>query len=74
MNLKDSAERIAWTFVSAFGGIIVATDAVDLFNATTLNAAAGAGLVAAVNALTLIARSKVSVLPDPGAGLPGLPT
>ena len=74
MNLRDTLERLGWTFVSAFGGIIVATDVADLFNTSTLKAAGAAGLVAAVNALTLIARSKVPVLPDPGDGLPGLPT
>ncbi len=66
VNYRDTLERLAWTTIAAVLGVLAETqlDAgiwwVPLF-------------AAAVNWLTLLARKKVAALPNPGAGLPGLP-
>ena len=69
MNLKDTAERLFWTILAAFLGALGVSDAVDI-------SAVQAGLVAAasagVNFLLIIARYRLSVLPNPGEGLPGM--
>ncbi len=66
VNYRDTLERLVWTLLAAGLGVLAETqlDAgiwwVPLF-------------AAAVNWLTLLARKKVAALPNPGAGLPGLP-
>lgn len=73
MNFRDTLERLAWTVVAAAGGAI-GTEEITAKNASTLAVVAVfAGLTAVVNFVTLLARSKVPALPDPGEGLPGLP-
>lgn len=68
MNWKDTAERFLWTLVSAFLGALTVSDAIGI-------SALQAGLVAAASAganfLTVLARTRLSVLPDPGAGFGG---
>lgn len=71
MNLKDLAERLLWTVLAAFAGGLTVGGLVDL---STLDAAIVAGASAGVNFLTIVARARLAVLPDPGAGLPGLRT
>lgn len=71
MALRDTLERLLWTVVSAFLGALSLAGAFD-FDA--LEAAAIAAAVAGINFITLVARARLSVLPDPGAGLPGLST
>jgi hypothetical protein len=71
MNVKDTLERLWWTVVSAAGGGLLAG---PLLSLSVWQAAGVAGLAAAVNFITIVARKRLSVLPDPGAGLPGLPT
>lgn len=71
MNLRDLAERLWWTLLAAFLGALGVGDLLDI---STLDAAITATAAAGVNFLLLVARARLSVLPDPGAGLPGLPT
>ena len=72
MNVRDFAERLVWTFVAAAGGALIAP-AVFGFDVSALEAAAIAGVGAVVNAVTQYARWRLSVLPNPGEGLPGAP-
>lgn len=71
MKFRDTLERLFWTVFAAFLGALSVSGAVDIsaFEAGVI-AAAGAG----VNFLSLVARWRLSVLPEPGEGLPGLPT
>lgn len=68
MNWKDTAERFMWTLVSAFLGALTVSEAIGI-------SALQAGLVAAASAganfLTVLARTRLSVLPDPGEGFGG---
>lgn len=73
MNIRDTAERLLWTVIAAFGGGLIA-GGIDLIHVSTLEAAGVAGLTAGVNFVLLVARKRLAALPDPGAGLPGLPT
>lgn len=68
----DLAERVLWTFVAAFTSALVSPPlaqaaGIDL-SLTALEAAFVAGASAVVNLVTVIARWRLSVLPDPGAG------
>lgn len=87
MKLRDTLERLVWTFVSAFISTLLASPVlvalVESLSSTpaTLDvsplgyaavAAAVAGLTAVANAVLIIARYRLSVLPNPGAGLPAL--
>ena len=67
---RDLAERLFWTFVAAAGGALAGA---ALFGWAPWEAAATAGFASVVNALTIFARHRLTVLPDPGNGLPGLP-
>lgn len=71
MKFRDIAERLVWTVVAAFLGGLSVSGIIDI---TALDAAIASAGAAAVNFLTLVARSRLSVLPEPGEGLPGLPT
>ena len=72
MNIyRDFLERLIWTFFAASGGALAGA---ALFGWPAYEAAASAGLAAVVNAVTIFARWRLTVLPDPGAGLPKLPT
>lgn len=70
--IRDLLERILWTFVAAFVGALTGAAVLSL-DVTALQAAAMAGLGAVANAVLVFARWRLSVLPDPGEGLPGLP-
>lgn len=70
--IRDLLERILWTFVAAFLGALTGAAVLSL-DVTALQAAAMAGLGAVANAVLVIARWRLSVLPNPGEGLPGLP-
>lgn len=87
IRARDLAERVFWSFVSGFLGSLLATpvmlDVIENvakveIDVTTMGAvvisAAFAGFTAAANAVLVVARWRLSVLPDPGEGLPGLPT
>lgn len=71
MNVKDTVERIVWTFVAAALGSLGVNDLLSL-DLAVWQAAALAGGAAVVNLLTLIARARLAVLPNPGDGIPGL--
>ena len=71
--IRDLAERLFWTFVAAFLGTLTGSAVLDL-GLDALQVAALAGLGAVANAVLVIARWRLSVLPNPGEGLPGLPT
>lgn len=71
MNLIDLAERVVWTGVAGFLAALTAAPILDV-SIHALEAAAIAGLGAAANTVLVIARWRLAVLPDPGAGLPGI--
>lgn len=71
MNVRDLLERLWWTLVAAFLGALTVSDLLDI---SAVQAAIAAAASAGANFLLLVARARLSVLPDPGAGLPGLPT
>ena len=62
------AERLVWTFVSAFLGALVGASVLNL-DVDAVQAAALAGLGAVANAASQFARWRLSVLPNPGEGL-----
>lgn len=62
------AERLVWTFVSAFLGTLTGSAVLDL-GLDAVQVAALAGLGAVANAVTQVARYRLSVLPNPGDGL-----
>lgn len=69
MNLPQTLERIVWTFINA---AIVNLGSAALLDVDAWKGAALAGGTAVLTYLSLIARTRLSVLPDPGDGLPGL--
>lgn len=68
MMIRDLIERLFWTFVSAFLGALTGA-AVFSLDVDALQAAALAGCGALINAVTILARWRLSVLPNPGEGL-----
>lgn len=70
MNVVDTLERLFWTVVAAALSNIGAAQVFDL---SAWEAAAMAGLNGGLTFVLLVARYRLSVLPEPGAGLPGLP-
>lgn len=70
MKFRDAIERIFWTAVAAAGGAVAGA---AIFDVEAWKAAASAACAAAIDAVLVIARWRLSVLPNPGAGLPGLP-
>jgi hypothetical protein len=86
MKLRDALERLLWTFVAGFLGallgspilvaVIEAAAGVDVdlsLLSTALVSALLAGLIAVANAVLIFARWRLSILPNPGEGAPGLP-
>lgn len=71
MNFRDTIERLFWTLLAAFLGALAVGDVIDV---SALDAAIAAASGAGVNFLLLVARARLAVLPEPGEGLPGLPT
>lgn len=70
MNYRDTAERLFWTLLAAFLGALTVSDLLDI---SALQAAIAGTASAGANFLLLVARARLSVLPEPGEGLPGLP-
>jgi hypothetical protein len=73
VRLMDLAERLLWTFVAAFTSALVTPPVaqaagVDL-SLSALEAAVLAGTSAVIGFVTVIARWRLSILPDPGSGL-----
>ena len=71
MNIRDTLERLVWTFIAGALGAVIGAPLLDL---ELWQAAAVSGLGDVVALVLIIARRRLSILPDPGAGLPGLPT
>lgn len=73
VRLADLAERLVWTFVAAFTSALVSPPLAEAagveMSLSALDAAFLAGTSAVVNFLTVVARWRLSVLPDPGMGL-----
>lgn len=80
--VRDTIERLFWTFVAAFLGTLVGTPAflavLEQASGATIDvtalqaalvAATVAGVVAVANAVLILARWRLSVLPNPGEGL-----
>ena len=69
---QDFLERLLWTFLAAFLGILVPASFSDLGAwKSILASAAMAGGIAVANSVLIFARYRLSVLPNPGEGLPG---
>jgi len=86
MRFRDALERLLWTFLAGFLGALLGSPIlVEVIEAAAdvpvdlsllwlaLVSAILAGLVAVANALLILARYRLSVLPNPGEGVPGLP-
>lgn len=73
MKIRDAAERMFWTALAAFLGSLSA-GAIFSYNLGVVRAAGIAALGTVITGATVFARARLAVLPDPGAGLPGLPT
>lgn len=71
IRARDLAERTFWTAVA---GGLAAVPAAAALDVATWKMALAAAAAAVVNAVLVIARHRLAFLPDPGAGLPGLPT
>lgn len=71
MNYRDTLERLFWTLVAAFLGALTVSNVIGI---SAVQAGIAAAASAGANFLLLVARARLSVLPEPGAGLPGLPT
>jgi hypothetical protein len=69
VNVAQTLERLVWTAVAAAGAGLIG---VPLLGLDVWQAAGLSALAAVVNYVTLVARSRLAVLPDPGDGLPGL--
>ena len=67
MNIRDLAERVLWTGVAA---AVTALGQIQF----DLGAVWTPIATAAVTAVLVWLRRQVPVLPNPGSGLPGLPT
>ena len=63
---RNIAERLLWTVVSAAAAALIAAPALGI---DALQAAGMAALVALVNGVLLVARWRLSVLPDPTSGV-----
>lgn len=70
MNLRDFLERLFWTTVVAG---LASTASAALFDIEAWKAAAMTGLAAGIQCIVVYGRYRLSVLPNPGEGLPGLP-
>lgn len=68
--MRDFFERLFWTVVVA--GLASAASAA-LFDIEAWKAAAMTGLAAGIQCVIVFGRYRLSVLPNPGEGLPGLP-
>lgn len=70
---RDFLERLVWTFVvttttTTIGNGILGLD-LELWKMAALQ-----GVGAVIQSIVLLARYRLSMLPSPGEGLPGLPT
>lgn len=71
MNYRDTAERLFWTVIAA---ALTNLSTVGVLDIAAWKGAALAALNGGTTFVLLVARSRLAVLPEPGEGLPGLPT
>lgn len=64
-TVRNIAERLLWTVVSAALAAVLAAPVVGV---DAVQAAGMAALVALINGVLLVARWRLSVLPDPTTG------
>lgn len=69
MKTRDFFERLWWTFVVAAAANATAA---AVFDIDWWEMAAATGIAAVIQAVVVFARWRLSVLPNPGEGLPGL--
>lgn len=73
VRLADLLERLLWTFVAAFTSALVSPPLAEVagveISLSALEAAFLAGTSAVVGFFTVVARWRLSILPDPGSGL-----
>lgn len=55
---KDLVERLVWTFVEAFLGVVIAVQVADL-DVAVLESAAAAGVAAVLSALKSVAAAQI---------------
>ena len=70
MQVRDFLERLVWTFVVAAAANATAA---AVFDIDWWEMAAATGIAAVIQSVVVFARWRLSVLPNPGEGLPGLP-
>jgi hypothetical protein len=68
VRIADCAERILWTAIAAG---LANIGAATILGVDAWKAAVATGLAAGVNAVLVIARWRLSVLPDPGGAVAG---
>lgn len=68
MNWRDFAERQLWTFVASAGASLAG---VSLLGVEAWQGAALVGLTAVVQSVTVVGRTRLAVLPNPGRGFGG---
>lgn len=69
IRVRDLLERILWTAIAAALTAVVGAPILDV---EAWRAAAFAAGTSVSTAVLVIARWRLSILPDPGAGLPGI--
>ena len=73
VELVDLGERMFWTFVAAFASALVSPPVAQAagldVSLSALEAGVLAGTSAVLNFVSVVARWRLAVLPDPGAGL-----
>ena len=67
LRTRDLIERVVWTAIAAALTALIGAPILDV---EEWRAAALAGGTSAITAILVIARWRLSILPDPGAGLP----
>lgn len=68
MKWQQVAERIVWTAVqAAIGNVTVAA----VFDVAFWKMGLASAAAAALAAVSIVARRRLAILPDPGDGLPG---
>ena len=65
-RLRDTAERLVWTAISAALGVLPTV-------LGDVPAEWAPVIIAAINAVTIWVRNHLNALPSAGEGLPGLP-
>lgn len=70
VNFRDFAERWVWTVIVAGLGNLAGA---ALFDVDAWKMSAATGIAAGLQVIATFGRYRLTVLPNPGEGLPGLP-